>query len=276
MTSHVTDLEPLFIDGAAGRVFGLYFPPVGTAKGALLYVPPFAEEMNRCRNLVAEQARALAQLGWGCLLIDPYGTGDSEGELVDADWALWRQDVQRAAEWLTRKTRLPVTLWGLRLGALLAADVAQQTPERFAALLLWQPVVDGKLFLTQVLRQRVAYLMDRGLPAETTDQMRQAMQQGENVEVAGYTLSQRLVESIDNARLSGFSALQGQHIDWFENVSEPGKPLTPASLKAIDQLNAANTVRVHPFSAPPIWQLHDRDYAPDLIAKTVALFGAAA
>lgn len=272
--ARVADLEPLFLDGAAGRIFGLYFPPVGIARGALLYVPPFAEEMNRCRSLVAEQARALAQQGWGCLLIDPYGTGDSEGELADADWTLWRQDVQHATDWLSRKAACPVTLWGLRLGALLAADAAQQTPERYAGLLLWQPVSDGKLFLTQVLRQRVAYLMDRGLPAETTDQMRQAMQQGKHVEVAGYSLSQRLIEGIDNARMAAFSALQGQQIDWFENVSEPGKALAPASLKIIDQLKATNTLRVHPFCAPPIWQLHDRDHAPDLIAQTTALFGA--
>ena len=70
---------PVFIDSAAGRVFAIYHRPAegGSNGPAMLYLPPFAEEMNRSRRMAALQARALAAAGYGVLLLDPYGTGDS-------------------------------------------------------------------------------------------------------------------------------------------------------------------------------------------------------
>lgn len=265
-------ITPQFIPSATGQVFTLYFPAQGPARGALLYLPPLTEEMNRCRALVSAQARALAAAGQAVLLLDYFGTGDSAGELKDASWDIWHADIDDAAAWLAQQTGLPVSLWGCRLGALLAAEAASRAPERFRHLLLWQPVVDGKLFLTQFLRLRVAALMDKGLPPETTDQMRARLAAGESIAISGYELPAALANAIDRARLTDLD-LRHAHIDWLENVAEPGKPLPPGSQKAIGALQAQGVhVAVHPFTAPPIWQLHERDEAPDLIAQTSALF----
>jgi exosortase A-associated hydrolase 2 len=168
----MTEIIPQFIQGGAGQVFTLYFPSVTTPRGAVLYLPPLTEEMNRCRSLVSTQARNLARLGYAVLLLDYYGTGDSAGELKDASWSVWHEDITAASLWLAQKTKLSITLWGCRLGALLAAEAAGRAPDLYKKLLFWQPVIDGKLYLTQFLRLRVAALMDRGLPAETTDSMR--------------------------------------------------------------------------------------------------------
>ena len=51
--------------------------------------------MNRCRAMVALQARAFAALGAGTLVLDPFGTGESSGEFVAASWATWGDDLQR-------------------------------------------------------------------------------------------------------------------------------------------------------------------------------------
>ena len=266
-------LTPHFIDSVAGPVFALHFAPAGPARGAVLYLPPLAEEMNRCRALAAAQAQALADAGYACLLLDYFGTGDSAGELIDATWDTWRGDALAAANWLEQESGMPVTLWGCRLGALLAADIAGRAPERFRRLLLWQPIVDGKMYFTQILRLRVAFLMDRGLPPETTADMRAQLAAGQNIVVSGYTFPLGLAQEIDQLRI-GDAALSLCRIDWFENVSEPGKPLSPASQKAQQALRAqGNDVHAHPFTAPPIWQLHERDEAPDLLEKTTALFG---
>lgn len=265
-------VTPLFIPGTAGRVFTLYFPATGKAHGALLYLPPLTEEMNRCRALVSAQARALSKLGYAVLLLDYYGTGDSGGELKSATWDIWHGDVEAAATWLEQQTNLPVTLWGCRLGALLAAQAASRSPERFKHLLLWQPVIDGKLFLTQFLRLRVAALMDQGLPPETTDQMRAQFASGGSVVISGYELPAALANAIDITRFSDLS-LAHARIDWLENVAEPGKPITPGSQKTVSALQSQGAqVNVRPFTAPPIWQLHERDEAPGLIAETCALF----
>lgn len=269
-------VNPQFLDSAAGRIFTLYFAPTTPARGAILYLPPLAEEMNRCRALVSAQARAFADAGYACLLLDYFGTGDSAGELADASWEIWQADVRAAADWLEQQSGMPVTLWGCRLGALLAADIASHDRNRFRRLIFWQPVVDGKMYLTQFLRLRVAFLMDRGLPPETTEQMRVQLANQQPVVVSGYAIPAAIANAIDQLRITDPAGLSGCHIDWLENVSEPGKPLTIASQKAIEALRSKdNQVEVHPFTAPPIWQLHERDAAPDLLEKTAALFKSA-
>jgi len=268
----MSSILPQFIDSAAGKAFTLYFPAQGPARGALLYLPPLTEEMNRCRALVSRQARDLTKLGYAVLLLDYFGTGDSAGELKNASWDIWHADLNAAASWLEQQTGQPVILWGCRLGAMLAAEAASRTPDRYQRLLLWQPIIDGKMFLTQFLRLRVAALMDRGLPPETTDQMRAQFVEGKSIAVSGYELPAAIGNSIDQFRLVDQN-LGHAHIDWLENVSEPGKPLTPGSQKVIASLQTQGAqIHVHPFTAPPIWQLHERDEAPGLIETTRTLF----
>lgn len=265
-------VSPRFIDSVAGRIFTLYFAPSIPVRGAILYLPPFAEEMNRCRALVAAQARAFADAGYACLLLDYFGTGDSAGELVDASWSAWQADVLTATDWLEKITTMPVTLWGCRLGALLATDMASQYPERYTRLLLWQPIADGKTFMTQTLRQRVAFLMGQGLPPENTEQMRAQLQTGASLVISGYILPGTLSNAVDQIRIAD-RQLSHAHIDWLENVSEPGKPLAIGSQKVIDILRAQGVnISTKTFCSPPIWQLHERDEAPDLLEKTTELF----
>ena len=266
--------QPLFIKGGAGDNFALYLPAEGTIKGSIVYVPPFAEEMNRCRHIVSRQARELARQGHACLVLDLYGTGDSAGEFSDASWDIWKQDVKCAADWLMQKTGTNVTLWGMRLGALIAADVANSIPQLFSRLLMWQPVIDGKLFLTQYLRLRVAFLMDNNLQPETTDSMRQSVYAGQPIEVSGYTLANPLVADLDNKRLTDFDKLDKTRVDWFEHVAEEGKPPSFASKRIFDHMTKLGChLSAHTFVGPPMWQLHRRDEIPDLIAQTTALFG---
>ena len=49
-TSH-----PQFLTLNGRRLFALRIEPVGPCRGSVLYLPPFAEEMNRCRSHVAAQ-----------------------------------------------------------------------------------------------------------------------------------------------------------------------------------------------------------------------------
>lgn len=263
--------EPLFLDSTSGKIFALYFPAQAPLKGSILYLPPFAEEMNRCRSTVAHQARHFSRLGYATLLLDPYGTGDSQGEFNDTSWAVWLDDANNAAEWLRTRTNTDITLWGCRLGALLTANMADQYSNEFQRLLLWQPVLDGKMFLTQYLRLRVAFLMDNGLPPETTESMRSAMKAGGTVEIAGYALSSQLASDLDSKRLIEFSNLNNLKVEWFEHVAEPGKPITLISKKVIAALQDKECeINVHTFTGPQIWQLQKRDEIPDLVDQTTA------
>src|SRR5689334_9630124 len=78
-------------DGA--RLFAVHWPAAAPSlRQAVLVLPPFAEELNKCRPMLAAQARALAAAGLDVLLVDLFGTGDSDGEFVEARWERWQQD----------------------------------------------------------------------------------------------------------------------------------------------------------------------------------------
>lgn len=268
-------INPVFLPGQRGRLFGLYVAPAERARASLVYVPPFAEEMNRCRALATEQARRFAQLGVASLILDPFGTGESDGDLEAATWSGWGDDVRSACAWLNDASGTSAGLWGMRLGGLLAGELFEATPEAYSRLLLWQPVLNGKQFLTQYLRLRVAWVMERGLPAETTESIRAALNGGEVIEVAGYPLGQALTEGIDAGRFpAGKDSLAGCRIDIFEHGATADKPLSVATGKALANLREREAnASAHVFTGPPLWQLHERDAMPSLLDDTPAIFG---
>ena len=200
-------LRPQYIHGTKGHLFTLFTPPKDKEQTVFLFLPSFAEELNRCRVMVAMQARQLADQGYGCLLLDYYGTGDSHGNFSDSHWTQWDEDVTSSYQWLCQQGYNNIALWGLRMGALLAFSHAIKYPERYTRLLLWQPVLDGKIFLTQFFRVRIAMLMDRGLKKETTQEMRIVLQQGNSIEVAGYEITQQMVSEFDAQKMINYIPL---------------------------------------------------------------------
>lgn len=270
-TSH-----PQFLTVNGRRLFALLIEPTGLCHGAMLYLPPFAEEMNRCRSHVVGQARALAAAGWRTLLLDPFGTGESDGRISDANWQLWLDDAIAAARWLQALGPQPFTVWGLRTGALLACDVAASAQVQVAQLLLWQPVVDGKLFINQTLRLRIASQMVSATERETTEQIRSRLAAGEVIEVAGYPLSGGMADSIAARQLDGRGLPASTRIAWLDVVAKAEQPLAPASRRVLDALAALGLpVRSATVACPMIWQLHERADAPALVAATLGLLLAA-
>jgi alpha-beta hydrolase superfamily lysophospholipase len=79
---HGAMLDPRFLQGARGSLYALQVnpPPEVNPRGSVLHVHAFAEEHNKCRRMVASQARALAALGYTVLAPDLRGCGDSEGD----------------------------------------------------------------------------------------------------------------------------------------------------------------------------------------------------
>ena len=152
--AHGGTFEPFFLPaGASGERFCIYHPAAGAPRGGIVYLHPFAEEMNKSRRMAALQSRMLAARGFAVLQIDLYGCGDSSGDFGDARWEFWKADAALAVEWLKQRAGGSIYLWGLRLGALLALDFAAGEPAGCAGFLLWQPVVNGQLtaFVTGVL-----------------------------------------------------------------------------------------------------------------------------
>jgi exosortase A-associated hydrolase 2 len=262
--------QAFFLRGSAGGLYALYRTPVsGAAERAAIFLPPFAEEMNKSRRMVTLAAQALARAGVASLIVDLHGTGDSAGEFSEARWETWRTDVAAAGAWLRERGHRRVIFVGLRLGALLALDASRAFPD-LDHIVLWQPVLAGDAMLTQFLRTDVAaQMLAQADTRSSTEALRKRLQSGETVEVAGYALAPALVAAIEALRLESI-AFDRTPIDWLEVVPEPGRGAAPA-WERVRQSWAARglEVRHRCVVGPPFWSSVEIAVAPALVQATV-------
>lgn len=268
--------EPFFLKAGTGERFCLYHAPKhgSTTRGAFVYIHPFAEEMNKSRRMAAMQARAFADAGFAVLQVDVFGCGDSSGDFADARWEIWRDDVLCAAEWLERRSGTTVGLWGLRLGALLALDVAASSDRPFDALLLWQPVVNGEAFMTQFLRMRLAgEMLGNGTEKSGgTQELRAKMAAGESLEIGGYELAPALASSIDNLNASKLTVTTAP-VHWFELVADSSRPMPPAAARVATSWEERG-VQLHRHVVPgtSFWASQEITECPALLQATTSVF----
>lgn len=270
--------DPFFLATDFGHVYAVHHRPAPSVpvRGQVLVVAPFNEEMNRCRSMITLQARAWAGIGWGTLLIDLPGTGDSDGNHKDARWAAWLGALHTARHWLHEQPGGFRVIWGIRLGAILAAEVHASISTPNIALMLWQPVIDGKLHLTQFLRVRMAAQLDRtDLPKETTQSMRAQWADGQSVEVAGYDIHPELAASIEAAHLGSLQLAPGSRLFWLEQAIGKPAELSPASQTHLARWPGVKVpVDTALFDGPAFWQAHERIEAPNAVELTTQWLGA--
>jgi exosortase A-associated hydrolase 2 len=264
---------PLFIDRPHGRLFAVHHAPAGgTASDAVVYVHPFAEEMNQSRRMAVLQAEALADKGYGVLMLDLSGCGDSTGTLGEANWAEWRDDVLAGCRWLVDQGYRTISLWGLRLGAALAIEAASAVEAPLRRLVLWQPVISGRTLVTQFLRLRIAAEMSAG-GGETTKSLRAALDAGETLEIAGYALTPALVQSLETVDLKGAAPPEGVPIDWFEVAPQADRATPPASQRVIDRWQESGTeIDVETVAGEAFWTIQETTLVPALIERTTGRF----
>jgi exosortase A-associated hydrolase 2 len=246
-------INPFFLDGTQGRLFALEVAPErGLADLGVLFCAPFAEELNRTRRAVQLAARRMAALGCRVLLLDLYGTGDSDGEFAEASWQGWRADLEAGIARLSRSGSSRLALWGVRLGAAMALEVAASRP--LEHVLLWQPVANGALFLNQFLRLRIAADMLAADGASSVDALRAEFAAGASVEIAGYTISPDIARALDAVDLARFAGARLPIVDWLEGVAAPDRPMSVASRTLIERWQGAGVqVRTHVRVAQPFW-----------------------
>jgi exosortase A-associated hydrolase 2 len=263
-------MQAFFLPGAEGRGQRLcmYHPARGIARGAVLYVHPWAEEMNKARRMAALQARALAAADFGVLQIDLLGCGDSSGDFADASWQHWLDDVQMAAHWLQQQAPGPLWLWGLRAGALLCAATAPRL-DRPCHFLFWQPALSGKQLLQQFLRLKAAAGLQHGDAKGEVERARQDLAAGRCVQVAGYALPPALAQGLDLATLTLPEA--ASRVIWLELSTRADAALLPPSAARIDAWRqAGHSVHAQVVPGPAFWQTQEIEDAPALIAASTA------
>ena len=276
--------EAFFLPATQGQRFCLFYAAEsgshgGGVRGLVVYIHPFAEEMNKSRRMAALQSRALAQAGFSVLQIDLLGCGDSSGDFGDATWQSWIADVVQGCHWLRNRSDKgdaavdgpPLWLWGLRAGCLLAAAAANELTED-CNFLFWQPPATGKSLLQQFLRLKAAGGMLGGEGKGVMDRLRQEFSAGSSVEIAGYLLSSELASGLERAALVPPSRMERtSRLEWFELSTRQDAGLSPAAAATIANWQQAGfRVDQHVASGPAFWQTSEIEDAPALLAATSA------
>ncbi|NRR30547.1 hydrolase 2, exosortase A system-associated [Oxalobacteraceae bacterium] len=308
-TASLPVAQPFMLDANPGQRFCLYHAPASRPRGAILYVHPFAEEMNKTRRLAAQQSRAFAASGYGVLQTDLYGCGDSSGDSGDASCAIWLSDLALACAWLNEHCPGPQIFWGLRLGALLALAYACSLAQASeaptpAALIFWQPALHGRSHLAQFLRMRQTARMLAGATGDIGS-MRAApgigtaaddpgLEHGSKaIEVGGYRLSPALLReltALEAGRLRPPCPVHWLHVGAAQGSPDSGAPTAarqagdnaapgrcnpglPAPVHLQLERWRSDGVAVHmkALQGAPFWAGTDIADCPALLAATSAL-----
>ena len=254
-----------FIASRGGRRFRLVSEPTAAQPcGTVVFVHAFAEEMNKSRRMVARAARRLAMSGWRVVQRDLAGCGDSSGDLGDATWNLWLDDVREEVS--AAQSQHPVWLWGLRAGALLAC-AALPTDVR-CHLLLWQPAVSGAQHLQQFLRLHAGARIVGTQSPSGEQSPQQLLRAGQTVEVGGYRLTPALTDGLAHASLDVPAGFEGRVV-WIDVSAHEPLQMSPASQRCIDALAARGmSIDATVVAGPPFWQTQEIEDCEALLAQT--------
>lgn len=244
---------------------------LGTASRAVIIVPPFAEELNKSRRMLALQGRALGAVGVPCCYLDLSGTGDSDGEFSEARCSRWIDELSALLHCLRSDYGVEtVDLLGLRFGAIVANELARDAALPIGRLVFWQPVTNGRQYLKQFLRTRVmAGVISGSGGRESVTELRTALATTGALEVAGYRLGDELACEIEALELRDLPAVPAIH--WIEVHGGAEPALSPASRRFVQGLPVS--VETRAVQGEPFWSTVEIGLAPALIEATTQILG---
>lgn len=141
-----------YLGEADEQLYAMYHPP-DADRGrdrAVLLCYPAQQEYRHAHWAFRKLATQLAAQGFHTMRFDYAGTGDSAGDLPADPMARWTADIDTAARELRELSGLrKIALVGFRLGAALAVR-ASANGTAASDLVLWEPVIDGGAYLSQL------------------------------------------------------------------------------------------------------------------------------
>lgn len=155
-------MMPFYFGKGSRRLFGVYDPAVDPhSLRAAVICAPWGPDSIPAHPSLRRLALNLSAAGRHVLRFDYFGSGDSAGETLEADLDGWLDDVGEAIEELKSMVGATrVSLIGMRLGASLAAKAAARRDD-IEALTLWDPVICGRSYMSEMLQEHEAFLADR-------------------------------------------------------------------------------------------------------------------
>lgn len=262
-------MQAEFVEASGRRLFVMLRTPSAPSGECMLVVPPFAEEMNKSRRMITMLAQRSCREGKALLSVDLSGTGDSDGEFAEARVGHWIDDLACAMAWSAARGWRVTSVLGIRLGAILAGALVKQRGTEFSRAVFWQPVTSGSRHIDQFLRLRVMASRMENDASESVAGLRNRLNAGETVEVAGYKLSGELCAEIDALDLLPQLAPPFPPIHWLEVVADPAAQISPGTARTIEAARSAGSKIYHAqMACEPFWMSTEVVVCRELVAAT--------
>jgi pimeloyl-ACP methyl ester carboxylesterase len=217
-------MTPFFFGSDERRLFGIYEPPsCGNSAGrSVVLCYPFGSEYVYAHRAMRQLALKLCHAGFHTLRFDFFGTGDSGGESHEVDFESLEFDVRLAIQEIKDMSGLNFTsLVGLRLGGSVAASVATKCHDVIDSLVLWDPIVSGKKYLTQMGLDSNAESLPKSSDPLFTNKMFLQLQQFDLFSFLSENLSSSLVLVTESVKCPGLltAAASNVEVDFVNDVS---------------------------------------------------------
>lgn len=270
--------RPEYLDTSSGRIFVLFVIPRQATRpvGGVIALPPFAEEMNKSRHMLAMLGQRLASMGIVFALPDLYGTGDSEGEFSEATWGHWLSNVRATVEAVSDYGITGLNFVALRLGIFLLPDLQGSRFADRSKVVMWNPVQRGSKMIDQMLRAKVIRERESADEGGTIATLRKEIRGAGGMEVAGYRLTDALVSSVDGLELSKVQMPVNSEVEWIDTSPIGTDRVAPA----VEVIKSAWSGRIRSLAYSRIvgqqfWMGPEIDLVPDLISRTTAILASA-
>ena len=205
-STDAAELEtPLFFEAAGRPLYGVYHAPALDRPGAPVLVQCHGQGVEQIALYRVEvlNARAVAAAGIPVFRYHARGHGDSAGDFSAVDFAGLVEDALAAAAEARRLARREHTAWlGVRFGGLVAARALPADPTS-RAIALWEPAHRPPDYFRGQLRSMLFSQVAQGeRPDATVDQLVERLERDGRVDVHGYYLHRRIVDSSRDEDLS--------------------------------------------------------------------------
>jgi len=261
--SFTTSSSAEFVPGVGGRLFCISTAPIKPASSieyTVIIVPPFAEELNRSRRFLTLLRYKLSSAGSTVALVDLFGTGDSEGEFVNASVDIWLDDLSRIIELHSPEESGTLCLLGVRSGCLiiekmLRDSTSEQARKNLNNIVYIQPEISGYDVVQRMLRTRVASRRFAGDKSETTEMLWEKLESGDPVDTSGYVIGGSLALGMRSLQIDPQALPPVKKARWFSLVENDEIPHINSSWNAQQALSR------------PFWQLHDNEPESHVISR---------